>query len=354
MLCQDMCKNKLVVIIPSIDELDGIKRLSRVLQTTSEYGLEPNLKKCNFLKSKIKLLGYIIENGKISHSLDKTAAVKNFPEPKSLKQVQSFLGLTGYFRKFIQNYPLIANPLSDLLRDNTVFYFGPEQQSEFQTLKQELSENPVLHRIFKQSAKLELHTDASKFGYSAILFQQSDDNKFHLIHYMSKKNSPHEEKYLSYELEVLAIIEALKKFRNYLVAKLSLYDPTKWYKFVPAVQRTLNSTVSRRTQWTPFELLTGVKMKAKEDLQILELLKKESVESFIEDRENIRKEAKKNNLKVQEENRRNYNKKREKKHQYKVGELRCNSADTVWDCPQAATKILRPLRSGERQVEEPL
>ncbi|GBN80685.1 Retrovirus-related Pol polyprotein from transposon 17.6 [Araneus ventricosus] len=204
------------IIIPSIDELDGLKRLSRVLQTASEYGFELNLKKCNFLKSKIEFLGYIIENGKISPSLHKTVAVQNFPEPKSVKHVQSFLGLTGYFRKFIQNYALVAKPLSDLLRDNTEFYFGPEQKSAFQTLKQKLAENPILH-IFKQGVDLELHTDASKFGYGAILFQQSDDNKFHTIHYMSRKTSPQEEKYSSYELEVLAIIEALKKFRNYLV-----------------------------------------------------------------------------------------------------------------------------------------
>ncbi|GBN06706.1 Retrovirus-related Pol polyprotein from transposon opus [Araneus ventricosus] len=111
------------IIIPSIDELDGIKRLSSVLQTASEYGLELNLKKCNFLKSKIEFLGYIIENGKISPSLDKTVAVQNFPEPKSVKQVQGFLGLTGYFRKFIQNYALIAKALSDLLRANTVLFW---------------------------------------------------------------------------------------------------------------------------------------------------------------------------------------------------------------------------------------
>ncbi|GFS81505.1 retrovirus-related Pol polyprotein from transposon 297 [Trichonephila clavipes] len=119
---------------------------------------------------------HIIEKGTIKPSLDKTKAVQNFPEPKNVKQVQSFRGLSGYFRKFIQNYSIIAKPLSDLLRDNAVFHFGPEQQLAFQTLRQKLSENSVLH-IFKQGAKLELHTDASKFGYGAILLQQSDDNK---------------------------------------------------------------------------------------------------------------------------------------------------------------------------------
>ncbi|GFV87070.1 transposon Tf2-9 polyprotein [Trichonephila clavipes] len=206
------------IIIPSSDELDGLDRLTRVLKTASEYGLELNLKKCNFLKSKIEFLGHIIEKGTIKPSLDKTKAVQNFPEPKNVKQVQSFLGLSGYFRKinYFQNYSIIAKPLSDLLRDNAVFHFGPEQQLAFQTLRQKFSENPVLH-IFKQGAKLELHTDASKFGYGAILLQQSDDNKLHPVHYFSKKTTPQEEKYSSYELEVLAVIEFLKKFRNYLV-----------------------------------------------------------------------------------------------------------------------------------------
>ncbi|GFW11451.1 transposon Tf2-6 polyprotein [Trichonephila clavipes] len=163
------------IIIPSSDELDGLNRLTRVLKTASEYGLELNLKKCNFLKSKIEFLGHIIEKGTIKPSLDKTKAVQNFPEPKNVKQVQSFLGLSGYFRKFIQNYSIIAKPLSDLLRDNAVFHFGPEQQLAFQTLRQKLSENP------------------------------------------RKKTTPQEEKYSRYELEVLAVIESLKKFRNYLV-----------------------------------------------------------------------------------------------------------------------------------------
>ncbi|GFV06016.1 transposon Tf2-9 polyprotein [Trichonephila clavipes] len=90
-------------------------------------------------------------------------------------------------------------PLRDLLRDNSVFHFGPEQQLAFQTLRQKLSENPVLH-TFKQGAKLELYIDASKFGYGAILLQQSDNSKLHPVRYFSKKTTLQEEKYSSYEL----------------------------------------------------------------------------------------------------------------------------------------------------------
>ncbi|GFW85301.1 blastopia polyprotein [Trichonephila clavipes] len=106
-----------------------------------------------------------------------------------------------------------------------------------------------------------------------------------------------------------------------ILSKLSIDDASKWYKFVPAVQRTLNSTISRNTQMTPFQLLTGVKMRTKQDLEILKLLEEEIVETFTENREKIREEAKQNILKMQEENCRNFNKKRKKAYQYEIGDI---------------------------------
>lgn len=211
------------IIIPAKDEYEGLEKLTRVLETASKFGLELNLKKCQFMKRKIDFLGHIIENGTIRPSVEKTMAVRKFPEPKNAKEVQSFLGLSGYFRKYIFSYAIIAKPLSDLLRASTPFKFEQEQKLAFQQLKDILCKEPVLH-LFKQGAKLELHTDASKLGFGAILLQQSDDGKLYPIHYMSKKTSVLEEKYCSYELEVLAIIEALKKFRNYLLgSKFKIY-----------------------------------------------------------------------------------------------------------------------------------
>ncbi|GFX83534.1 retrovirus-related Pol polyprotein from transposon 17.6 [Trichonephila clavipes] len=163
-----------------------------------------------------EFLGYIIENGTIKPSPSKTQAVQNFPQPQTPRQLQSFIGLTSYFRKFIPNYARIARPLSDLLRDNVKFKFGPTEIASFQELKNILSENPVLH-VFQQGYPLELHTDASSLGFGAVLLQKSDDGLFHPIHYFSRKTTVQQEKYSSYELEVLAIIEALKKFRSYLV-----------------------------------------------------------------------------------------------------------------------------------------
>ncbi|GFX12659.1 transposon Ty3-G Gag-Pol polyprotein [Trichonephila clavipes] len=113
---------------------------------------------------------------------------------------------------------MIARPLSDLLRGTNPFEFGHAQKIAFQNLKNALSSEPVLH-LFKEGAKLELHTDACKLGLGAVLLQQGEDGRFYHIHYMSKKTSIQEEKLCSYELEVLAVIEALKKFRNYLLGR---------------------------------------------------------------------------------------------------------------------------------------
>ncbi|GFY17690.1 retrovirus-related Pol polyprotein from transposon 17.6 [Trichonephila clavipes] len=171
------------LLIPSQNEAEGLNKLRLVLQTAADFGLELNLKKCNFLQRKIEFIEYIIENGTIKPSPSMTQAVQNFPQPQTPKQLQSFIGLTSYFRKFIPNYARIriARPLSDLLRDNVKFKFGPTEIASFQELKNILSENPVLH-VFQQGYPLELHTDASSLGFGAVLLQKSDNGLFHPLY----------------------------------------------------------------------------------------------------------------------------------------------------------------------------
>lgn len=205
------------IIVLSSTEEEGLKRLQRVLQVAKDYGLDLKKKKCQLLQKRIEFLGFIIEDGRVQPSNEKTLAIRNYPQPTTVKQIQSFLGLTGYFRKFIASYSIIAKPLSDLLRKDQQFVFGEKQNEAFERLRKLLSSEPVLH-IYNQAGETELHTDASKYGYGACLMQKADeDNKFHPVYYMSKKTTPAEEKYGSYELEVLAIIQAVKKFRIYLL-----------------------------------------------------------------------------------------------------------------------------------------
>ncbi|GFW03131.1 retrovirus-related Pol polyprotein from transposon 17.6 [Trichonephila clavipes] len=127
------------------------------------------------------------------------------------------LRLTGYFRKFIPAYSVIVKPLSDLLRKDTPFNFDVKQKASFDELKRLLCQKPVLG-IYRQNCETEIHTDASMDRLAAVLLQSSpDDNSLHPIYYMSRKTSETERKYTSYELEVLAIIEALKKFKVYIL-----------------------------------------------------------------------------------------------------------------------------------------
>ncbi|GFX10265.1 transposon Tf2-9 polyprotein [Trichonephila clavipes] len=106
-----------------------------------------------------------------------------------------------------------------------------------------------------------------------------------------------------------------------VLTKLSIDDPTKWYKFVDRLQRILNSTSNRSTKWSPFELLTGVTMRNKEDLYLRNLLMEEMVEELQEQRNQLRQDAKRNIQKIQAENKRTYDRKRKKAPRYQKGDL---------------------------------
>ncbi|GFX89896.1 hypothetical protein TNCV_1535431 [Trichonephila clavipes] len=117
---------------------------------------------------------HIVESGTFKPSPTKTLAVRKFPEPTIIKQVQRFLGLTGYFLKYIKDYSKIAKPLSDLTRKENffVFFFGTQQKEAFEKLKKIMSEGPILH-LYKYGRKTELHTEAFQQGYGTILLQEA-------------------------------------------------------------------------------------------------------------------------------------------------------------------------------------
>ncbi|CAG4953742.1 unnamed protein product [Colias eurytheme] len=118
-----------------------------------------------------------LKKGEIKPSVEKIAAVEHFQTPNNIKSLQSFLGLTGYFRKFIKDYSLIAKPLTDLLKK-------------------------VL-KIYDPNLETELHTDACAEGYGAVLLQRSlTDNKMHPVYYMSKKTSATEKKLLRLDYDI--------------------------------------------------------------------------------------------------------------------------------------------------------
>ena len=212
-------KNELMIfiddlLIPAKDEEEAVRRLKNVLEVAAQYGLEINWKKAKLIQTEVEYLGHLIKNGEVRPTTEKTDAVTRYPIPRTTKQVHTFVGLTSYFRKYIPNYAIVAKPLTDLLRKDVKFKFEQDEYAAFHILKQKLAENPVL-KIYNSSLATELHTDASAVAYSAILLQLHADG-LHPVYYMSKRTSETESKYSSYELEALAIIEGVKKYRNYL------------------------------------------------------------------------------------------------------------------------------------------
>ena len=111
------------------------------------------------MKRTFEFLGHVVEEGKIYPSQEKVKAVIDYPEPKEVKDIQSFLGLTGYFRKFISSYSTIAKPLSDMLRKDQSYNFDDKARNALIQLKTILTQNPVL-KIYHSRHEMEVHTDA--------------------------------------------------------------------------------------------------------------------------------------------------------------------------------------------------
>ncbi|XP_070854708.1 uncharacterized protein [Drosophila suzukii] len=177
-----------IISSKSIDE--GVQKLKRVLEVAQGNGLRVNWSKCQVLKRKVNFLGYVVENGTINPGNEKTQAVADFPIPRDKKGVQRFQGLTSYFRRFVEGYAVIAKPLSDMLRKEVRFEFQDQQLGAFKKLKEALISGPVL-KLYNHSLDTEIHTDASKFGFGAVLLQRDPcDNLWHPVFYMSRKSKP--------------------------------------------------------------------------------------------------------------------------------------------------------------------
>lgn len=194
---------------------DHLEILSMVLVKLVENNLELRIDKCRFLEKEIEYLGYIIDEFGIRANEKGLESIKNFPLPQKVQSVQSFLGLCSYFRRFIKDFSLIAKPLHDLTKKDKPFSFGENELNAFETLKKKLIEAPVI-ALFDPLAETELHCDASALGFGAILLQKGTDKKWHPVFYFSKRSTEAEAKFHSFELETLAIIYALRRFRVYL------------------------------------------------------------------------------------------------------------------------------------------
>ncbi len=144
---------------------------------------------------------------------DKIEAIKNFPQPRSIENVRSFLGLCGYYRPFISGFAKIASPLNQVTKKGVLFHWDAPQQNNFDALKTALSNAPVL-QFPNYAEAFTMLTDASALGLGTVLMQPDQRGKLHTIAYASRTLNQAEKNYSVTHLEVLAVVWALKKFRD--------------------------------------------------------------------------------------------------------------------------------------------
>lgn len=197
----------------SFDE--HLEHLKHVFKCLKEVDLKINYKKCNFAAKKITLLGHIVSASGIEADPSKVKAVKDMTPPTNVKELQRFLGMTGYYRKFIEGYAGIAQPLYHLLKKENTWFWEEEKEKAFQKLKDKLITSPIL-RLPDPLKPLKVYTDASGVALGAILAQVDDEGKEYVCHYESRLLKGPEIHYGISEKECLGIVWAIRKFRPYL------------------------------------------------------------------------------------------------------------------------------------------
>ncbi|CAF3396631.1 unnamed protein product, partial [Rotaria sp. Silwood2] len=206
----------IIIYSPTFEQ--HIEDLKRVFEALRSANLTLKTPKCHFCRRETKYLGHIITSDGVKPDPDLVKSVVDFPRPQTIREVQSFLGLTGYYRRFIQNYARIAEPLIKQLRftvtGNHHLRWSNECTEAFTTLKKKLTTAPIMNTPnFEQLFILEV--DACEYGLGAILTQEYDDKKY-VIAYASRTLSPIERRYGATEREALAIVWATKHFRVYI------------------------------------------------------------------------------------------------------------------------------------------
>ncbi|CAH2100995.1 unnamed protein product [Euphydryas editha] len=233
------------ILIPARDFEEGLLRLREVLELLRSGGLTLNLSKCNFFFKSIDFLGFEVGPDGFRPGSRKTDAVAQFPIPKNQHEVRQFMGLASFFRRFIKDFAIIARPLTDLLRKNCNWKWSELQNTAFNDIKKKLTERPVI-ALYDPKAATELHTDASKLGVAGILLQKNKDGILCPVSYYSRKTTVDEQKMHSYELETLAVVASLNRFRVYFLG-----IPFKIYTDCNALRTTLTKRdlIPRIARW---------------------------------------------------------------------------------------------------------
>ena len=202
------------ILVYSRTREEHMLHLRQVLELLKVNKLYARRDKCQFLCSEVPFLGHVVGPTGLSVDPAKTRAIQDWPPLRNVKDVQSFLGLANYYRKFMKDFAQMTVPLTNLLKKEQRFDWAKQEEQAFSNIKESLTRAPVL-KIADPKSKYTVATDASDFAIGAVLTQKEgkDDRP---IAFESRKLSPAEVNYATHEKELLAIVHALKTWRPYL------------------------------------------------------------------------------------------------------------------------------------------
>ncbi|KAG8490817.1 hypothetical protein CXB51_013992 [Gossypium anomalum] len=228
------------ILVYSRDEAEHAEHLRLVLQILRDKQLYAKFSKCEFWLREVSFLGHVVSASGIRVDPSKILAILNWKPPRNITEIRSFLGLAGYYRRFVKGFSMIATPMTKLLQKDVKFEWTEKCQQSFDQLKTYLTEAPIL--VQPESGKeFVIYSDASLLGLGCVLMQEG-----RVVAYASRQLKPHEKNYLTHDLELAAIVFALKIWRHYLFGeKCHVFSDHKSLKYL-MTQRDLNL---RQRRW---------------------------------------------------------------------------------------------------------
>jgi hypothetical protein len=215
------------ILVFSKTKEEHVEHLRLVLQKLREHKLYAKRSKCEFWLKEVSFLGHVVSNGGIAVDLSKVQDVLNWKPPTNVSEIHSFLGLAGYYRRFIEGFSKLAKPMTALLEKNAKFIWSDKCQANFEELKKRLTTAPVL-TLPDLSKSFSIYCDAYRLGLGCVLIQEG-----RVVAYASRQLRKHELNYPTHDLELAAVVHALKIWRHYLIGhKSDIYTDHKSLKYI--------------------------------------------------------------------------------------------------------------------------
>ena len=206
------------VIVIAPDVSTHLETLQEVFDRLRAAGLKLKPDKCDMFQQEVRYLGHVVSREGVATDPDKVAAMSKWPPPRDRKELLTFLGMTGYYRQFVESYAAIARPLHRLSGKEVPWEWTPDCQEAFLTLRERMVSAPILCYP-RQDGDYTLDTDASDESVGAVLSQTQPDGREGVVSYFSKALNGAERNYCTTRKELLAVVRSVKHFRPYLYGR---------------------------------------------------------------------------------------------------------------------------------------